>query len=103
MFACFFAFVFLNTRQKKNSENTEVKTIVGARCYLIILIMKAVFNSILFAEMFKKKKIRICTAQCVQAVYCVDVLPLTCMIPAVTGIGNSGVLAVTASTATCSK
>lgn len=87
----------------RNSENTEVTLIVGARCYLI---MKAVLNSILFAEtlyIYIKKRKEICTAQRVQAVYCVDVLPLTCMIPAVTGIGNSGVLAVTASTATCSK
>lgn len=57
MFACFF-FRLFNTREKNyekygNSENTEVKLIVGARCYLI---MKAVFNSILFAETFEKRE-----------------------------------------------
>jgi len=51
-----FASFLIPEKEKKNnenySENTEVRLVVGARCYLI---MKAVFNSILFAEKFKKR------------------------------------------------
>lgn len=75
-FACF-SLSFFDTWGGTIKNNGILKTLksyssqslsVGARCNLI---MKAVFNSILFTETYKK---RICTAQCVQAVYCVDVV-----------------------------